>query len=261
MFDIYNALKYAPKGLKLYSPFLGEVEFDRVEDGFIIIQSKSNGIYYKFNKYGNPHSIITSETELMYDMLFPLNGSECMLFPSKEYKEWICDSVRCWQSILFPQCIGSVLVDNDNLKFIVGSDKMYSGLDKDGYNDMSFFNFFYRNARFATEQETQELFRDIEKQNRFWNKETNRIEKKETEKHTITETSQNVEDCNTIKMISFHKGSEMVDKIEDGFFRVVWNFENDEDRPLESDNAMYIIDDEFVSGVKGIIHKVKRIKE
>jgi hypothetical protein len=73
MKTVADYLRNTPKGIKLYSPIFGECEFDHVS------LCDSIYVYYKdtqieFNKYGQ----------------FGLNNSdgECLLFPSKEVREW-----------------------------------------------------------------------------------------------------------------------------------------------------------------------------
>jgi hypothetical protein len=73
MKTVADYLKNALKGIKLYSPIFGECKFDHVSP------CDSIYVYYKdtqieFNKYGQ----------------FGLNNSdgECLLFPSKEIREW-----------------------------------------------------------------------------------------------------------------------------------------------------------------------------
>lgn len=73
MKTVADYLRYAKKGLKLYSPIFGECEFDHVSPSdSIYVRYKDTQI--EFNKYGQ----------------FSLNNSdgECLLFPSKEVREW-----------------------------------------------------------------------------------------------------------------------------------------------------------------------------
>ena len=73
MKTVADYLRYAKKGLKLYSPVFGECEFDHVSPSdSIYVRYKDTQI--EFNKYGQ----------------FSLNNSdgECLLFPSKEVREW-----------------------------------------------------------------------------------------------------------------------------------------------------------------------------
>ena len=73
MKTVADYLKNAPKGTKLYSPIFGECEFDHVSPSdSIYVRYKDTQI--EFNKYGQ----------------FSLDNSdgECLLFPSKEEREW-----------------------------------------------------------------------------------------------------------------------------------------------------------------------------
>jgi hypothetical protein len=73
MKTVADYLRNAPKGTKLYSPIFGECEFDHVSPcDSIYVRYKDTQI--EFNKYGQ----------------FSLDNSdgECLLFPSKEVREW-----------------------------------------------------------------------------------------------------------------------------------------------------------------------------
>ena len=72
MVNISELLKDAPKGMKLYSPIYGEVEFKYIEGGNIIVKDRYgfNRIFSKYGKY------------------FTDYDSECLLFPSKDYRTW-----------------------------------------------------------------------------------------------------------------------------------------------------------------------------
>ena len=73
MKTVADCLRYAKKGIKLYSPIFGECEFDHVSPSdSIYVRYKDTQI--EFNKYGQ----------------FSFNNSdgECLLFPSKEVREW-----------------------------------------------------------------------------------------------------------------------------------------------------------------------------
>lgn len=75
--NIANKLKHYKKGTKLYSPIFGEVEFDSINN---------NAIYV--NTINNDNEIVS--------MLFESNGqfyscysnAECLLFPSKDNRDW-----------------------------------------------------------------------------------------------------------------------------------------------------------------------------
>lgn len=76
MINVAEKLKDCPKGTKLYSPLFGEVEFVRIEIGSIIV---------KVLDYGIPYSNVTFTAEGKW---YNAEQSECMLFPSKDNRDW-----------------------------------------------------------------------------------------------------------------------------------------------------------------------------
>ena len=160
-FNIAEALKYAPKGLKLYSPIFGEVKFKEIDDddnyNCIVVDDKYNNRRW-FYEYGT---------------FFPSDESnyaegECLLFPSVNHRCW-----NNWQNTLFLESIGSVCVDTilDD-KFILDyngtffSDSTghpYSALiEEDGDN-------YLLNSRYATPEETKEFFKELDENGDMWN--------------------------------------------------------------------------------------------
>lgn len=75
--NLVEILKDAPKGTKLWSPLCGECELVAVEENYTypILCEASDGKEINFTKLGK-----------YYDFLFK-NG-ECVLFPSKENRDW-----------------------------------------------------------------------------------------------------------------------------------------------------------------------------
>lgn len=71
--DLTKILKDCPKGTKLYSPIFGEVDFREIRDDQYPIITKS-GFY-------NP----TFTAEGFY---YDDGGEECLLFPSKDQRDW-----------------------------------------------------------------------------------------------------------------------------------------------------------------------------
>ena len=73
--DLTKILKNCPKGTKLYSPVLGDVTFVSINDDKIypILVSYKNGFIECF----------TSDGKIIEDC-----DGECILFPSKEQKDW-----------------------------------------------------------------------------------------------------------------------------------------------------------------------------
>lgn len=74
--NIANKLKHCKKGTKLYSPLFGEVEFENVDDKIEIITHTDEEEIYKafFEKDGK------------YYMIY--KDAECLLFPSKDNRDW-----------------------------------------------------------------------------------------------------------------------------------------------------------------------------
>ena len=71
--NLTKILKYCPKGYKLYTPLCGEVEFEGIIYGKfpIVVTDEFRNIYF-------------TEKGLYYDA----PNAECLLFPSKEQRDW-----------------------------------------------------------------------------------------------------------------------------------------------------------------------------
>jgi hypothetical protein len=154
-FNIAEALKYAPKGLKLYTPLFGEVEFDGIEDGMIKITGKNaSECFYEDGRY--------------YDN-YP--NSECLLFPSINHRCW-----NNWQNTLFPESIGFVCVDTiTGNKFILDHNGTcfsdYTGSDFIDIIENDSSNYLL-NSRYATPEEAKEFFEELNKNGYKWDGET-----------------------------------------------------------------------------------------
>lgn len=74
--NIAEILRHCPKGTKLYSTVFGEVTLDEVDiyDIYPIVVRRFNHLKTSFDKEGH------------YLEDYP--GAECVLFPSKEQKDW-----------------------------------------------------------------------------------------------------------------------------------------------------------------------------
>lgn len=112
--NLSKILKDCPKGMLLWSPFLGEIEFIRVKNDVIYVDRV--GIEFAFFSDGK------------YD-----REGECMLFPSKDQRDWskfkapvkrfkpfdkvlLCDNeIRAW----IPGFFGSLLKDLDGKYAVV----------------------------------------------------------------------------------------------------------------------------------------------
>ena len=76
--DLTKILKDCPNRFKLYTPLMGEVEFIKVRECTLplpVMTLHSSGIYLSFTKEG-------------YYFNFNNIESECLLFPSKDQRDW-----------------------------------------------------------------------------------------------------------------------------------------------------------------------------
>ena len=75
--DLTKILKDCPKGTKLYSPIFGEGEFLRINndgDSFPVVVISKGGIPNCFDATGKTY--------------YNYNEGECLLFPSKDQRDW-----------------------------------------------------------------------------------------------------------------------------------------------------------------------------
>lgn len=73
--NLCEKLAGCPKGTKLWSPLLGDCEFNEIRANSVIL--RNNFGFHSFDKYGH----------------YFLGAGECLLFPSKDNRDW--DSWEC----------------------------------------------------------------------------------------------------------------------------------------------------------------------
>ena len=78
--NIAEILKDAPNNTRLYSPIYGIVRFDRLRTDNKTIEVSVDNTYKHFDYYGR--AIWHNSSDVM------LTGEECLLFPSKENRDW-----------------------------------------------------------------------------------------------------------------------------------------------------------------------------
>lgn len=119
MINVAEKLKGCPEGTKLYSPLYGEVEFVRIDIGNhkfpIIVRALENEI---------PYSNVTFTAEGKW---YDIEQSECLLFPSKDNRDW--NKFNLPVNTFKP--FDKVLVRDDmNNKWLLSMFSYYDGGDK-----------------------------------------------------------------------------------------------------------------------------------
>lgn len=101
MINIAEILKDVPEGTSLFSMVEGEVKFVEIDSSkkHPIIVENWNGEQCSYDKYGK--------------FYFDIDEGECVLFPSKENRDWSTFKVETP-----PFAIGSIICNKDNLDFV-----------------------------------------------------------------------------------------------------------------------------------------------
>ena len=111
--DIAKILKNCPKGMKLYSPIYGEVEFTEVSVVTGGIGCKTNNGITRFYPDGTYYK-----------------GGECMLFPSKEQRDW--------NEFMIPFSDGDIIIKNEpNLGCKYRNIAIFKNYNNDSTNKMN----------------------------------------------------------------------------------------------------------------------------
>ena len=76
--NLIEILKDCPQGTKLYSTVFGDVEFDRIDTIL------SHPIVVRIGRIEDDHT----ETFAADGRLYSYHNGECVLFPSKEQRDW-----------------------------------------------------------------------------------------------------------------------------------------------------------------------------
>lgn len=156
--NIAKILKDCPKGMELYSPLCGTCVFDRLNMGTIICK-KQNTQDISFTSEG-------------YYMLPVFDNCECMIFPSKDQRDW--------SKFQRPFKDGDIVATKNGL--FIGIVKVKNNIQVNTYCAIGIsgsfsMNIAYGFERFATEEEKQKLFQAIRENGYKWNPETKTLEK------------------------------------------------------------------------------------
>lgn len=116
--NIAEILKDCPIGTKLYSPVFGEVELTKVDydEEYSITCTTKNGVYGLFTRDGL--------------LFFDYSDTECMLFPSKDQRDWSKFVVSDQESKHQFKPFDKVLVrDSDEQEWVCN---LFSHIDEEG---------------------------------------------------------------------------------------------------------------------------------
>lgn len=79
--DLTKILKDCPKGTKFHSPLFGEVKFDCISYGRIIIECIALNLLVEFDRAGKYLIEVSENNGICF-------SSECLLLPSKDQRDW-----------------------------------------------------------------------------------------------------------------------------------------------------------------------------
>lgn len=158
--NIANLLKYCPKGTKLYSPIWGEVEFIEVASSNNIVIKSPNGNEILFYCSGAYHR----------------NG-ECVLFPSKDQRDW--------SKFRLPLKRGDIMMKADGTIPFIASGEFYKGaspkyicgVDITGHFSTGIYGWTSEFYISASKEAKKELFSKIAEAGYKWNADTLELEK------------------------------------------------------------------------------------
>ena len=169
--NLTELLKDCPIGMKLYSPIFGDVYLNKIRPhlAIVVTTDKEQGDF---------------KEEFLYDGRYWING-ECMLFPSKDQRDWGKFQIPPFKD-------GDILacnqVGNKNPTIYIYS---YNETQLSTYyvaligNKLKISNTYFSTlssinenmTRFATEEEKEKLFKELKHQGYCWNTETKNLEK------------------------------------------------------------------------------------
>ena len=164
--NIAELLKDCPKGMELYSPLCGKCVFDRLNFGTIICK-KQNTQEITFTSQG-------------HYMLPVFDDCECMIFPSKDQRDW---------SKFVPPCKfkdGDILSNGISISIHNGYEGEYHYGCYVAIGNIDLPNYFVDrednkyvtkdDIRLATEEEKKKLFDAIKENGYRWSPETKTLE-------------------------------------------------------------------------------------
>lgn len=190
--NIAELLKDCPKGTKLYSPLVGECTLEHIHGELKkILISTSDGTTLTFNNNG---------------IYFQIGNSECLLFPSKDQRDW-SKFQRPFKDgdIISNGLYVAIFHKTGKPENCVKSNVVYYHC---WYNKKYIYNKFkakkdfgigiIEEFKYATEKEKQKLFNAIKDNGYKWNAETKTLEK-------LVESNEDVDDKIVMSGIYFDR--------------------------------------------------------
>ena len=160
--NLIQILKNAPRGTKLYSPICGDIYLDRVSitDGQIHVSKMAD----------LPIQVEHGDEVFLADgSKNKFEGSECLLFPSKDWRSW----APGWQLYLFKP--GDIIVTDDmDIVIYAGRDSGFSrAFYKDGTNKPVRLD----KCEYGSLKEATIIFNLLESKGMYYNKHSNSIDR------------------------------------------------------------------------------------
>ena len=168
---LIEILQYAPKDkLKLYSVLHGkDVIFKGIQDAKsetdIVAQVDGDKILIGIDLIGiddGVHSLHSSGNWFF-------NG-ECIIFPDRTHRSW-----NKWQYWLFRWSIGSVIIDQYNNPYLITEEYYYPENPKITDEIIRNHKMDLTDARYATPQETHDFFKELEKNEYYFDEKTGKV--------------------------------------------------------------------------------------
>jgi hypothetical protein len=168
--NIAEMLKYSDRGGRLYSPLCGEcilIGINTFNGKMSICVATKNHGRYEFNEFGQYYDI---------------TNSECLLFPSKENRDW--------STFQRPFKDGDVAISNSGDIHLLRTENSSYCAYRESWRRLPVFDSTITTSveivRLATEKEKEMLFQAIKDAGYKWNAETKALEKLEVNKFDIT---------------------------------------------------------------------------
>lgn len=169
--NVAEILRDCPRGMELYSPLCGKCVFDRLDMGTIICK-----------KQNTQEITFTSEG---YYMIPVFDNCECMIFPSKDQRDWSKFQRPFKDGDIVITTLGNTAIIKEPAAIEYFAHCILVGAH------LHTVPVIVCVARLTTEEEKQELLDAIKAHGYKWNEETKKLEK-------VSQYPQTFEECCTV---------------------------------------------------------------